>query len=609
MATTINSTSLDINSIKNNLKDSLRNSGEFEDFDFEASGISSILDVLAYNTHYNGLTANFALNESFLSTAQLRSSVLSLAEGIGYVADSRTASQATIKLSLVVGGSGVIAPPSIQINENFKFNTTVDDESYIFQTREDISAVNNNGSFIFSDISGDTNIKIIEGLQRTKTFIALKASNNPIYVIPDKNMDMSTAIVRVYDSATSSTFTTYSNIVNAQTINENSTLYILREAPNGNFDLSFGNGSTLGKAPNVGAKIEVEYISTSGSAGNTANVFEASQQVFINNVGYTLSVTTNSAAVGGSSKEGIESIRKNAPFQYASQNRMVTAADYSALILKNFSTFISDIQSFGGEDALEPEFGVVFVSILFNDDVVESGQVASVKEEILDLSEQLSVASFDVKFEDPIKTFIEVTTFFQFNDNLTTLSRNTIEGEVNSVIDNYFTNNTGKFGQSFRRSNLLSLVDSTSAAVLSSRQEIKMQRRFTPTLTAIQNHTLRYAAPIAAADDEFYRITSDTFIFRGNVCVIRNRLKSNILEIFNTNSGTVIIDNIGDYSNDVVRLVGLQVDSLTSGDSFLKLSAVPANQSAISPLRQDVLVLDSSKTFTKVVDVLDGVNT
>ena len=105
-------------------------------------------------------------------------------------------------------------------------------------------------------------------------------------------MDMSTAIVRVYDSATSSTFTTYSNIVNAQTINENSTLYILREAPNGNFDLSFGNGSTLGKAPNVGAKVEVEYISTNGSAANTAKVFEASQQVFINNVGYTLSVST-----------------------------------------------------------------------------------------------------------------------------------------------------------------------------------------------------------------------------------------------------------------------------------------------------------------------------
>jgi hypothetical protein len=606
MATTISSTSLDINSIKQNLKDSLRNSGEFGDFDFDASGLSSILDVLAYNTHYNGLTANFALNESFLSTAQLRSSVLSLAEGIGYVADSKTAPQATIKMSLTISGGG--GPATIQINENFKFNTTVDDINYVFQTREDISAINSNGSYNFTDIGGEDKIKIIEGIQRTKNFIALKATDNPIYVIPDKNIDTSTVIVRVYDSATSSTFVTYSNLINARTINENSTLFILREAPNGNFDLSFGNGSTLGKAPNVGAKIEIDYISTSGTAANTAKTFTAAQQIFIDGTGYTLNVTTDSKAVGGGEKETIESIRKNAPFQYASQNRMVTASDYSSLVLKNFSTFISDIQSFGGEDALEPDFGVVFISILFNDDVLLPTQ-ASVKEDILVLADQLSVASFDVKFEDPIKTFIEVTTFFQFNDNLTTLSRNTIEGNVNTVIDNYFTDNTGRFGQSFRRSNLLSLIDATSAAVLSSRQEIKMQRRFTPTLTAKQNHTLRYAAPIASTDDEFYRITSEAFTFKNSTCIIRNRLKSNILEIFNTNSGTVIIDNIGEYTGDTVRLVGLQVDAFLTGNSFIKLSAVPANQSAISPLRQDVIVLDADKTFTKIVDVAEGVNT
>lgn len=153
------------------------------------------------------------------------------------------------------------------------------------------------------------------------------------------------------------------------------------------------------------------------------------------------------------------------------------------------------------------------------------------------------------------------------------------------------------------------MIDATSAAVLSSRQEIKMQRRFTPTLTAKQNHTLRYAAPIASTDDEFYRITSEAFTFKNSTCIIRNRLKSNILEIFNTNSGTVIIDNIGEYTGDTVRLVGLQVDAFLTGNSFIKLSAVPANQSAISPLRQDVIVLDADKTFTKIVDVAEGVNT
>ena len=606
MATTINSTSLDFDTIKNNLKVFLENSGEFNTYNFQASGLSSILDVLAYNTHYNALTANFALNESFLSTAQLRSSILSLAEGIGYVADSRTSSQALVNLSLNLSGvSG--RPSTIQIDENFKFTSSVDDTNYTFQTREDISATDDgDGVYRFKDASGDDKIKILEGTARTKTFIALKATDNPVYVIPDKNVDISSCIVRVYDSGTSSTFTTYLNLVNASKIDENATLYILREAPNGFYELSFGNGVTLGKAPNVGAKIEVEYLSSSGTLANTAKVFSPKNSVVVNSVAYPVTVSTVSNAVGGGSKETIESIRKNAPFQYASQNRMVTASDYSALILKNYSSFIADIQSFGGEEALEPEYGVVFVSILFNDDVDSTTQTR-IKNEILQLSDELSVASFNVKFDDPVKTFIEVNTFFQFSDNLTTLSRNTIQNNVSAVIENYFTTNTGKFNQSFRRSNLLSLVDETSPAVLSSRQEIKMQRRFTPTLNVLQDHKVRYAAPIAETDDIFYRITSSPFTFNGNLCIVRNKLKSNKLEVFDSLQGVVVVDNVGDYSGDIANIVGLQIDSIPGSDTFIKLSATPANQSAISPLRQDVVELDSELSLTTIVDVASGV--
>lgn len=191
-------------------------------------------------------------------------------------------------------------------------------------------------------------------------------------------------------------------------------------------------------------------------------------------------------AVGGGDKETVESIRQNAPFQYASQNRMVTAVDYSALVLKNFSTLIKDIKSFGGEEALEPEFGTIFMSVLFNDDVGVATE-ASTKQAIVDLSEQLSVASFNLKFSDPIKTFIETEVFFQFNQNLTTLSRNTVTDNIKTVVRDYFSTSTGKFDQSFRRSNLLTLIDANSPAILSSRMNVKMQRRFTPTLTAVQS--------------------------------------------------------------------------------------------------------------------------
>ena len=235
-----------------------------------------------------------------------------------------------------------------------------------------------------------------------------------------------------------------------------------------------------------------------GAESNTAKVFEPQSNVSVGGSSYEMTVSTVAKAVGGSDKESMESIRQTAPFQYASQNRMVTAADYKTLVLRNFSTLIKDIQSFGGEDALEPQFGTVFLSILFNADVDAVTEQVT-KDSIIDLAKQLSVASFGLKFTDPVKTFIECRTFFQFNPNLTTLSRNTIQDTVNNTIKTYFDTNTGKFGQSYRRSNLLSLIDEVSSAILSSRSETFLQRRFSPTLTAIRDYTLRYAAALGGS--------------------------------------------------------------------------------------------------------------
>lgn len=606
MATTIKSTSLDFDAIKNNLKTFLAEKEEFADYNFEASGLSNILDVLAYNTHYNALTANFALNESFLGTAQLRSSILSLAEGIGYIPDSMTSAQAIVNLTLNLSGV-TDRTPEIQIPTGYKFNATVDNEEFIFQTQENISATDNgSGLYEFKNIAGSKNIKVFEGIERVKTFLVSRAEDNAVYIVPDRTMDIDTAIIRVYEVPSSSTFTAYTSILKATTINANSTLYILKESPNGFFELSFGNGNTLGTAPKTGSKVTVTYLAASGASANTAKVFEPQAQIRVGASNYTMSVATVADAIGGSAKETTESIRQNAPFQYASQNRMVTAVDYSSLVLRNFSTLIKDIQSFGGEEALNPEFGTVFLSILFNADVDDT-TIATTKDSIVDLAAQLSVASFNVKFSDPVKTFIETRTFFQFNPSLTTLSRNTIQDSVNEVITNYFTDNLGKFNQSFRRSNLLTLVDDVSPSVLSSRTDVFMQRRFTPTLTKIQDHTLRFAAPLKAFDDVFYTITSSAFRYKNQTCILRNKLNTNKLEVFNTEGNEVIVDNVGNYTGDTVFIVGLQIDNFVGSDGFIKISAKPANESAISPLREDVLELDPSNTFSRVVEIDTGI--
>lgn len=608
MATTIKSTSLDFDAIKNNLKTFLAEKNEFSDFNFEASGLSNILDVLAYNTHYNGLTANFALNESFLGTAQLRSSLVSLSEGIGYIPDSKTSSQAIIKMSVNLSGvTGRTA--TLQIPSGFKFNSTVDTTEYVFQTLEDLTASDNGeGLYIFKDASGNENIKVYEGTERVKTFLITRKEENAVYIIPDTNMDIDTAVVRVYETPGASAFATYTNLLKATTINIASTLFILKESPNGFFELTFGNGTTLGRAPDAGNKVVVTYLAASGSESDTAKVFEPQSTISVAGGNYAVVVSTVANAVGGGEKETIESIRKTAPFQYATQNRMVTAVDYSTLVLRNFSTLIKDIKSFGGEDALDPKFGTIFMSVLFNADV-DSVTESVTKQSIIDLSNQLSVASFSLEFIDPVKTFIETEVFFQFNPNLTTLSRNTIQDNVNTTISDYFTNNTGKFGQSFRRSNLLTLIDDVSPAILSSRATVRMQRRFSPTLTKIQDHTLRYAADISETDDVNYIITSNAFQYKNKTCIIRNKLKTNKLEVFNQNDRIVIVDNVGSFTKDTISIVGLQIDNFVGSESFIKVSAVAANESAITPFREDIIEHDKGQSFSRIVDVDTGVTT
>ena len=604
MATTIKSTNLDFTAIKNNLKTFLAQKSEFADYNFEASGLSNILDVLAYNTHYNGLTANFALNESFLGTAQLRSSLVSLAEGIGYIPKSMTASRAVVNFSVNLANV-VPRASNLSLSPGVLFQSSIDDIVYTFQSRETVTAIDDgSGIYQFRTATGSSNITLYEGNRKTKTFIADVSSQDALYIIPDPNMDIDTAIVRVYETATTSAFTTYQNIKTATLINSQTALYILKESPNGYFELSFGDGVTFGVTPRSGYKIEVDYLSVKGSISNDGSIFTPVSLINVGGTNYILTSSTVTNSFGGDEKEGIESIRTNAPFQYATQNRMVTATDYSSLVLRNFSTLIKDIKSFGGEDALEPEYGAVYMSIVFEDDVPSSIKLTT-KTSIQDLVNQLSVVSFRLKFIDPITTYIETNTFFQFNPKLTTLSLNTITDAVSSIIRSYFTNNTGQFDQAYRRSNILTLVDEVSPAVLSSRMEVKMQQRVIPRLDAQNDFTLRYPASIAAPDDKIYIVSSTAFIIAGLTCKIRNQLNSNKLQVVTLDGVTVVVDNIGSYESGsgILSMVGFTPSSIVGGVNYIKISVSPANQSAIAPIRQDILVFDEDPSFASAVIV------
>lgn len=602
MATTIKSSSLDFQNIKNNLKSHLESVEEFKDYDFEASGLSNLLDVLAYNTHMNALSANFALNESFLGTAQLRSSLVSLSEGLGYVPGSKKSAVAYIKLSYNLSGLDDV-PDKIQIPSGYSFSTTVDETNYTFQTQQLIEANDDgNGFFQFKTLDGDVNIPIHEGTAKRKTFIAGRDTESVLYIIPDDNLDLDSVVVRVYESPTSNEYTTYQNIQDATLIDIETPAYILRETPNGFYELSFGNGITLGTTPDAGTKITVDYLSTSGADANGARVFEPLNRVEVTNplvgTGEERFPTTSTFAqsAGGGDKESIESIRKNAPFQYATQNRMVTHADYSSVVLRKYGTLIKDIKAWGGEDNIEPTFGTVFLSVLFKDGLTDA-IITNIKNGIINLSDDLAIASFDLEFTDPVITYVETQIYFQFNQDYTTLSLNSVQESVKKVVRNYFDDNTGNFGQSFRRSSLLTLIDDVSPAILSSRADIRMQQRFVPITGKESDFTLSFPVPIAVPDDINFRIVSSNFTKNNLACQLKNKLGSNKLQVVSLTDDQVITDNVGYYeaATGKVYIVGLLIDSFLGASNEIKLSVVPANESAITPEREYVLSYDNTR--------------
>ena len=603
MATSVLSTKLDFNNIKNNLKTFLAQQSEFADYDFEGSGLSNILDVLAYNTHYNALTANFALNEAFLSTAQLRSSVVSHAATLGYNPRSRTASRAEVNLSVNLAGVAN-RPSSIILAAGTQFTSSVEDTTFTFSTLEDYTATDNgDGVYTFLNQSGGSTITIYEGDIKQKTFLVGEVGERQLYVIQDDTIDTTTAAIRVFDTPASENFVTYTPISNAITVNAQSRFYQISEAPNGFYELNFGDGISFGRAPVAGEKIVVSYLSCVGGGANGASSFTPQTTVVVNNQSYTLNVSTvNSAGVGGP-RQTIESIRQNAPIAFASQQRLVTAEDYRAVIQSRYAT-VTDAIAWGGEDNVPPDYGKVFVSLVFEDGTTADQQTQVKNSIVQNLSNNLSILSIDTDFKDPTTTFLELVLTFNFDPNLTGQTIKATESNVFEIINTYVNDNLKKFDGVFRRSELLAAVDDISPAILNSRVAVKIQQRFVPDLTTRTSYKIYFPVELGAPDPNVNTLTTSTFIFNNKVCSIRNQLNSTKLQIVNS-LNEIEVDNIGSYNmlDGTVTITGFLPTGITAGVDYIKVSVKPANESTVRPLRSYILNIDEGPSFaTGTVD-------
>jgi hypothetical protein len=593
VTTTIKSSDLDFDTIKTSLKNYLKTKSEFNDYNFEASGLSNVLDVLAYNTHLNGLIANMSVNESFLSTAQLRASVVSLAEAIGYNPRSTTSSQATVKLTSIV--SDIERPDSITLPRGRTFSTSVDGVTYTFRTLNTYSAVDDgSGNYFYKDENDSDELLIYEGIEKTKTFYVGEVSDNQVYVIPDTTIDTSTMVVKVFPSASSDEADAeeYYSLSTATRITENSTFYQVKEVPNGFYELIFGDGITTGKAPQSGNKIVVTYLSSKGAAANGASVFESTSTVTVDGFGtYNITISTVNASGAGDSKEAIDVIRQNAPVAFASQQRLVTAEDYTSQILKKYSSVLQDVFSWGGADNVPPVYGRVYVALKFKDNVSEDVQQSTKDGIVSNITDNFAVMSVDTEFTDPVSTFLEVAVNFNYNPDLTSSTPRALQNTVEDYVVEFFNENLNKFGKVFRKSALVSEIDDLSTAILDSRMTVKVQQRITPLVGNKLGYIATFPVSLASPDDERHIITTGTFVFNNKTCIIRNKLSSNKLEIFSVGD-RVELDNVGNYSVDgTVTIEGFNPVSI-SGGSQLKITATPANDATIKPLRNYVLSLD-----------------
>ena len=546
-----------------------------------------------------------AVNESFLGSAQLRSSVVSHAENLGYYPRSKTTATANITVTAETSDT---TTQSATLPAYSTFTGIIDSISYTFMTTEVYTATNDgSGNFSYKTSAGSTSLPIKEGVLKTKTFLVGNTTDEQIYVIPDSNVDTSTISVKVYDTNTSSTFVAYTDIKKSVRITSDSKVYIIREVPNGYYELTFGEGNVLGKNPTAGNKIVITYLQTKSTAGNGASFFTAQNKVTVGSSTYTPTVTKVSNSAGGADKETISSIKLNAPTAFSSQQRMVTAEDYKTIITANYSSVLDDVIAWGGNDNVPAKYGVVFVSLKFKDSITDETKTNTKADIKSLLSENMAIMSIDTEYTDPTDTFVETTTTFQFDPDLSGDTAETTETTIQNKIDTYFNTNLNAFGKIFRRSSLVTEIDALSVSILNSAMTIKLQQRLTPTLNQKKTYAVNFPVKLADPDPSEYILTSTKFTLDGiSGCTLRNVLGSNTLEVINA-SGASIKDGIGNYNaaSGTVNLIDFEPSAI-DGD-FIKISTTPLDQSTVKPLRNYILKLDTD--LSRAIATIDYQNT
>ena len=593
----INSSELDFDNIKTNLVAYMKATDTtFNDYNYEGSAMSTIIDVLAYVTHINSMNANFALNETFLDTSQLRSSVVSHAKLLGYTPRSISPSTAVINMTMNYDATatplwnhdGTNTPLPLSMPRGTKFSTNIDGVTYpMFAS--DTTTINFDSGWNFS------NIKLEQG---TLASINYTYQNNVFesYVIPATNVNTAAIKVTVTDSQSTSASKVYSINTNVVNLDGTSEVYFLEEGRDGYYEIKFGD-NIIGKRPGNGNTITIEYATIpSGANVNGATVFTMTDSL-VGNTDET--ITLVSKAVGGAARETREAIKFNAPLAHISQNRAVTPDDYKTIIKNEFAD-VEAVAVWGGEDNDVPDYGKVYVSIKpLSAEVLTEAQKTTIKTNIL---KPKNVVSITPVLVDPEYTYIDLEVFFKYNPNLATVTASGLSTAIRNTLVTHNNDVLKSFNGVYRDSNVVKKIDDTNIAIISNITRVKMTKKITPVLGEATKYTLKFNQALTDLDATTGTtgsyVTSTIFTFAGSQAKLKDFYDSSsdtrIIQIVDT-SNLVLATNVGDVNEEdgTVTLNSFQPTGLPTGQTTIDVTVKPAS-SDVSPTRNVLLTINTS---------------
>ena len=591
-----NFTNLDFNQVKTTLREYLKENSSFTDYDFEGSNLSTILDVLAYNTYITSYNANMVANEVFIDSATLRENVVSLARNIGYTPKSRKAARATITFFVNTGDLSP-APATITLNKGVvaSSSSSFGSQSFVFSILEDITVpvVDNTAQF--------NNIPVFEGNLVNSNFTYNVRNLEQKFILDNIGIDTDLMTVTVKPNQQSSRSVKYSLQDSLFDIDGDSKVYFIQEVDDERYQVIFGD-NIFGKKLEDNNFIEVNYITSSGDAANGVNNFKFSGRLSYNRnseeyvvTSGVSALTTGISASGGESIEGVESIKKFAPRIYASQNRALTANDYETLIPAKIYPETESISVFGGEELVPPQYGKVFISIKprFGDFLPNL-----MKENIKAKLKKYAVAGIVPEILDLKYLYLEVDSKVYYNSNLAPSAT-----AVSTIVQNNSTkyaesSEMNKYGARFKYSKFLKIIDDSHEAVTSNITTVKMRRDLRVVTNSFAEYSIGFGNEFYIKSMDGYNIKSSGFTVAGINEVVylgdipdTNRVTGSIflftVPTIGSQSPTIVRRNAGtiNYVSGVITLNPINILGAKDKDG------IPIIEIEASPLSNDVVGL------------------